>query len=428
MQHQIPTDALGPRGRAMAEAIEACVHCGFCLPACPTYRVLGQEMDSPRGRIMLMKEALEGTIGVEETQPYVDRCLGCMACVTACPSGVEYGHLLAPFRDHARRHTRRSAGERLRRALVLAVLPHPRRLRWALRLGRLAVPFRGLLPASLRGMLELVPARLPRAERSAELYPAQGERRARVALLEGCAQRVLAPEIHRATVAVLQRCGVEVAVPRGQGCCGSLAWHTGEAEAAQIHARRNLAVFPEDVDAIVTNAAGCGSGMKEYGLLFRGEREQAAAERLAARVEDAASFLDRLGWEPPTGLEQPTLVAYHDACHLQHAQRERSAARRLLASIPNLRLVEIPQPEICCGSAGTYNLDHPEIAARLGVQKADNVLKTGAEVVATGNVGCIVQIRNHLRDRPGAPAVRHTFEILAEALASTSQTARALLP
>ena len=428
MQHAIDPDALrrevGDSAPAMANAVSACVHCGFCLPACPTYVVLGEEMDSPRGRIVLMKEALEGSLDLEEALAHVDPCLGCMSCVTACPSGVEYGELLMPFRELAEGRRRRSPADRLWRGLMLDTLASPARLRWMLRLGRLAAPFRALLPARLAAPLDLLPAAADRAEVGFGVFPAVGERRGRVALLAGCAQQVLAPRIHQATIEVLTRRGVEVVVPGEQACCGSLAFHAGDAPRARAAAGSLLDVLGPDgllpeVDAVLTNAAGCGSGLREYGLLFAGRPEEEAARALAARVRDVSTFLAALDTEAPpplkSALPAPLRVAYHDACHLAHAQSERAAPRRLLAQVPNLTLVEPRNWEICCGSAGIYNLEEPDLAARLGRKKAEALLEAEPDVIATGNIGCLSQIDSHLRRLGATVPVRHTMEILASA-------------
>lgn len=396
----------------MAHAVEACVHCGFCLATCPTYRVLAEEMDSPRGRIVLMKDVLEGGLELEEALPYLDRCLGCQACVTACPSGVPYGELLMPFRLRAEPLRQRALAERLARWTVQSTLPYRRRFRRAVRLGKLGRPFRGLMPAGFRAMLDLIPAELPQAEPLPEFYPARGPRRARVALLAGCVQQVLNPGINWATLRVLKQNGVEVVIPRDQGCCGALAMHSGEGRRALALARANLALFPDDVDAVITNAAGCGSGMHEYPLLFKGAAEEDAAAKLAAKTKDISLFLDELGLIPPPALRQPMRVAYHDACHLAHAQKVREAPRRLLRAIPNLTLLELAEPEICCGSAGTYNLEQPELAAQLGRQKAQKVLESGAQVLASGNIGCLTQIQNHLEALGSPLTVMHTIQLL----------------
>ncbi|MFW6040193.1 MAG: heterodisulfide reductase-related iron-sulfur binding cluster, partial [Gemmatimonadota bacterium] len=406
MRHRIPVEELGPNGQAMADAVTACVHCGFCLPACPTYRELGEEMDSPRGRIYLMKAVLEGELEAGEVQPHIDRCLGCMACETACPSGVEYHELLLPYRARSGSDGdgEGSALQRLRRWLTLRTLPYPRRFRLAVRLARLTRGLRRLTPAALRPMLDLAPASLPRAERLPERSPAQGKRRARVAMLTGCVQRVIEPAINRATVDVLVRNGVEVVVPERQGCCGALAWHAGAADDARRFAGAILETFPDDVDAIIVNAAGCGSGMREYPLAFAGSDDEAAARELAEKVVDVSVFLDRLGIEPPPAAADPIRIAYHDACHLCHAQGVRDEPRRLLRGIEGVELIELDDGERCCGSAGTYNIDQPEIAAGLGRQKADAVRRSGCDLVATGNIGCMVQMRRHLAEGPGAGA------------------------
>ena len=444
MQHAIELDALrsevGDSASAMANAVSACVHCGFCLPTCPTYVELGEEMDSPRGRIVLMKEALEGALGLEEALPHIDPCLGCMSCVTACPSGVEYGELLMPFRELAEGRRQRSLVDRLWRGLMLGTLASPARLRWMLRLGRLAAPFRSLLPARLAAPLDLLPAAPDRADVGLGVFPADGERRARVALLAGCAQQVLAPRIHRATIEVLTRRGVEVVVPKEQACCGSLAFHAGDAPRARAAGGDLLRILGSEgvlgeiagkVDAVLTNAAGCGSGLKEYGLLFAGRPEEAAARALAAKVKDVSTFLaelDSLASPPsaPSSLPsplppsspsqpRPLRVVYHDACHLAHAQAERAAPRRLLAQAPGVTLVEPRDWEICCGSAGIYNLEEPELAARLGRRKAEALLEGEPDVIATGNIGCLTQIESHLRRLGAEVPVRHTMEILASA-------------
>lgn len=415
MHHKIPVDALGPTGPAMAHAIEACVHCGFCLPACPTYRLLGEEMDSPRGRILLMKSALEGSVTPEQTLPFVDRCLGCLACVTACPSGVRYDELLPLYRAHIGRVRKRGIVDRLTQMLVHLTLPSPALSRMAFRAGRLARPMASRLPTSMGAMLDLTPSELPANRPMPALTPATGKRRARVALLSGCVQSVMAPEIGWATLRILARNGIEVVVPPDQVCCGALAMHTGQLARAQDFARRALVDFPRDVDAVITNAAGCGSAMKEYGLIFTGEAEADEARAFAARVRDVSEFLAEVGAVAPPALPSPMTIAYHDACHLAHAQRVTSAPRALLSAIDNVTLVEIEECDVCCGSAGTYNIEQPELAARFGQRKARHVLATGAHAVVMGNIGCMVQLRTHLA-RLGSPLpVLHTVEVLDRA-------------
>ncbi|MBA2513716.1 MAG: 4Fe-4S dicluster domain-containing protein [Solirubrobacterales bacterium] len=421
MQHTIPEERYGPQGENMADAIGSCVHCGFCLPTCPTYVTMGEEMDSPRGRIFLMKEVLEGELELEAALPYIDNCLGCQACQTACPSGVEYGELITPFRAYAEEHRDdRSAMDRTQRKMILRTLPYPARFRLAARLGRLGRPFARFMPEQLGAMLRLLPDRLPPKQPLPEIHPAEGVRRGRVALLAGCAQQVLEPDIGWATLRVLARNGIETVIPSGQVCCGSLAMHTGASEQAKPLALRNLAWFPDDVDAIVTNAAGCGSGMKEYGLLLKGTPHQEEAERFAERVVDVSVYLDGVGLSEGAGaprLPAPTKVAYHDACHLAHAQGVRSAPRALLESIVNLELVEPDEWEICCGSAGTYNVEKPGTAAELGKRKAENLLATGADLIATGNIGCMTQVQNHLSALGHQLEVLHTVQLLDRAYA-----------
>lgn len=421
MQHTIPISqlekSLGPQAASMAHAVESCVHCGFCLPVCPTYQVLGEEMDSPRGRIVLMKSVLEDEIPLADAAPYIDRCLGCLACVTACPSGVRYGELITPFRAYARGRAPRKMVQNLQHSLVTQTLPYTSRFRSAIAAGKLARPFSGMLPVELRGMLDLLPDRLPASNPLPALTPAEGPRRARVALLVGCVQEVLAPEINWATLRVLAKNGVEVVIPPGQGCCGALLLHTGDHAQARALARHNLHRFPQDVDAILTNAAGCGSGMKEYDLLFQSQSDQDLAGAFAHKVQDINQFLVHLGLLPAPPLPQPLRVAYHDACHLAHAQGITAQPRSLLAAIPNLTLLEIRDSDTCCGSAGSYNLEQPEIAAELGRRKAQNILQSAAEAVAMCNIGCMVQIRNHLHSLGKLLPVFHVIELLDMAYA-----------
>jgi glycolate oxidase iron-sulfur subunit len=425
MHHEIKLDGLGEQGEAMAGAIGSCVHCGFCLPTCPTYVTMGEEENSPRGRIFLMKEVLEGGLTVEEAIDPIDNCLGCQACVTACPSGVQYGDLITAFRAYAEERRDRAPADRAQRALIDNTLPSPRRFRIAARIGMATGRLARLAPKRLRPMLDLLPRSLPAARPLPELVPAEGPRRARVALLAGCAQQVLDPEIGWATVRVLARNGVETVVPPGQGCCGALAMHAGRARQARRLARRNLDAFPDDVDAVVSNAAGCGSGMREYPLILGGEAEEPRARAFAERVVDVSAFLDDLGLIDPPPPARPLRIAYHDACHLAHAQGVRAAPRRLLAAAGH----EVAEPvewEICCGSAGTYNLEKPATAAELGRRKARNLLATGADLVAAGNIGCLTQIRTHLAAERNAPEVVHTMQVLDRAYADGRRDADAL--
>jgi glycolate oxidase iron-sulfur subunit len=432
MLHHIDPETLGPHGAHMARAITTCVHCGFCLPACPTYKVLGEEMDSPRGRIFLMKNVLEGNLDWDQALPYVDRCLGCVACVTACPSGVAYGELLTPFRAQAEAHRQHSHSrswiDRLRRQLTLATLPYPARFRMAARFGQVARLARAIVPRPFQSMLDLLPETLPAARPLPEMMPAVGMRKARVALLAGCAQQVLAPNIGWAALRVLTRAGVEVIVPRDQRCCGALALHVGEEEQARTMARANLRAFPDDVDAVVTTAAGCGSGLREYGQLFEGMPEAVRAKAFAARVLDVSAFLQRVGLPDVPPLPVPVKVAYHDACHLAHAQGVRAEPRALLRRIPNVTLIEVPDGGDCCGSAGTYNVDQPDIARELGRRKATALLSTHPDIIVSGNIGCLTQIRLHLAASdstappPRLPEVLHTIELIDRAMSAASSS------
>jgi len=416
MEHKIELKSIGlPQADAMAHAISTCVHCGFCLPACPTYQVLGEEMDSPRGRIVLMRCVLEKSLPLDTATPYLDRCLGCLGCVTACPSGVPYGELLSSFRAYSEDKRHRPLIDRVARKMASQTLPFPNRFRWAASLGRLAKPFAALFPAPLRAMLGLVPNRLPKSISIPEFTLAKGVRRGQVGLLVGCVQQAIAPEINAATVRVLAANGFDVIVPRGQGCCGALSMHTGDANMARRLAANNLDLFSEDLMAIITNAAGCGSGMKEYELLFREHPLEEKATLFASRIQDISQFLNSIDLLPIEPLVSPMRVAYHDACHLAHAQGITSAPRKILSQIPGLELCEIPDGEICCGSAGTYNIEQPDIANKLGEIKAKNIASLNVDAVAMGNIGCMVQIQNHLaRLQSGEETIQvlHTIQLL----------------
>src|SRR5690606_37568790 len=277
------------------------------------------------------------------------------------------------------------------------------------------------LPEQLRAMIGLLPQQLPRAEPLPRAYPARGQRRARVALLSGCVQTVLAPEINHATLRVLAENGVETVIPDGQGCCGSILMHIAENDRARNLARKNLAAFPGDVDAILTNAAGCGSGMREYGLLFAGDADEDRAREFAGRVQDVTEFLDQLGFRPPQPLPRPTRVIYQDACHLLHAQRIQKPPRNLLNSIPNLTLLELDDGGLCCGSAGTYNLEQPEIAGELGRRKAERIISLNAEMVVSGNIGCLTQLQSHLALQGKPLPLYHTMEFLDQAYRQSAE-------
>jgi glycolate oxidase iron-sulfur subunit len=326
--------------------------------------------------------------------------------------GVQYGELITPFRAYAEERRERAPLDRARRFLLHRTLPYPRRFRAAARLGRAARPLRALTPPAFRPMLDLLPDAVPKPHPLPAVFPARGERRARVALLAGCAQQVLEPEIGWATLRVLAANGVETVIPPAQGCCGALALHAGESELAKPHARRNLDAFGDDVDAIVSNAAGCGSAMHEYPLLFAGEPEEERARAFAGRVMDVSVFLARLGLTAPPPPREPLTVAYQDACHLAHAQGVRLEPRALLREIPGITLAEAAEWELCCGSAGTYNIERPDVAADLGARKARNLLATDADVIVSANIGCMTQLRAQLESAGAATPVVHLMQLL----------------
>ena len=402
--------------------IDDCVHCGFCLPACPTYQSWGEEMDSPRGRIYLMKGISDGKIGLSGTVvEHFDACLGCMGCVTACPSGVRYDVLIEEQRAEIEAARPRGIGDRLFRAMIFALFPHPARLRAAAWLQLLYVKsgLRWLVRAL--GIPKLLPKRLAQLEklmpdvsaaalrvRLPAFTAAHGARRSRVALLAGCVQRVYFPEVNAATIRVLAAEGCEVLVPGSQGCCGALSLHAGRDGEARELARALVASFPADIDAVIVNAAGCGSHLKELPRILRGE---AAVEAFAAKVRDVTEFLAAL---PARATRNPVEVraAYHDACHLRHAQRIVEQPRQLLRGIPGLQLVEIADSDQCCGSAGVYNLVQPSSAREIGERKVANVLDAAPQLLISANPGCTLQIQSILRDRGLTLRAAHPIEVL----------------
>jgi glycolate oxidase iron-sulfur subunit len=418
MQTNFTTEQLADPDVAASEKIlRTCVHCGFCTATCPTYVLLGDELDSPRGRIYLIKQMLEeGRPATREVTTHLDRCLSCLACMTTCPSGVHYQHLIDHARVHVEETYRRPWHDRALRAVLAFVLPHPKRFRLALLGAALARPFRFLLPptpglsARLRAMLDMarnVPG--PGAMDRDGVFPAVGPRRARVALLAGCAQRVLAPSINAATIRLLTRHGVEVVVTGG--CCGALPHHLGKADpshelAASLIAQWVGELDGEGLDAIVINASGCGTQVKDYGWMFR---ENAALAKDAARVSllarDITEFVTTLDLPaPPQG--SGLTVAYHSACSMQHGQKITREPKALLQAA-GFSVREPADAHLCCGSAGTYNLLQPEIASQLKARKAATLAATGADLMATGNIGCMTQ----LADAVGMPVV-HTVELL----------------
>ncbi|MBD2893705.1 Lactate utilization protein A [Actinomadura sp. RB99] len=402
-----------------------CVHCGFCLPTCPTYVLWGEEMDSPRGRIHLMQQHLEGAPLNAPMVQHFDQCLGCMACVTACPSGVQYDRLIETTRAEVEREHPRSLKERAIREAIFRLFPYKRRLR-ALRGPLRAYQKSGLdrlvrrsgvlerISPSIAAMERLAPP-LGKAPRLPEFVAARGKRRATVGMLTGCVQGEFFPGVNAATARVLALEGCDVVIPANQGCCGALSLHSGREDEARAFARRTVETF-ESADVIVVNSAGCGSAMKEYRALLAGDPAWAArAEALSAKTRDLAEFLVELG---PRAERRPLPVtlAYHDACHLSHAQGVRAQPRALLAGIPELTVREIAEPDLCCGSAGTYNLLQPEAASALGDRKAVNVDATGAELLVAANPGCSMQIATALQRRGAPIAVAHTAQVLDASL------------
>jgi glycolate oxidase iron-sulfur subunit len=405
--------------------MDKCVHCGFCLPTCPSYILLGQEMASPRGRIYLMRAGIEDRVTMNSSfAGHFDTCLGCMACETACPSGVRYAPLVEHTRAAIEHHHERPWPDRLFRRLIFSVLPYPARLRllvWPLAGAHLIRRFRqltALLPSRLRNLVALAPDIPTGNAGAAEFTPARGPKRRSVALVTGCVQRVFFGDVNAATARVLSAEGCDVLAPAGQGCCGALALHAGQDGDARAFARGLIAALPQDVDEIVVNAAGCGSTMKTYGELLAGDPEWASrAAAFAAKVRDVTETL--AGLEPRAPRHTVSArVAYHDACHLAHAQGVRAEPRALLQTIPGVTIVPLAEPEICCGSAGIFNLVQPEMAGELGRRKAAHIAEADVDLVVTSNPGCILQIRAALRPDADAPPVIHIVELLDRALRS----------
>jgi glycolate oxidase iron-sulfur subunit len=409
------------------DLIDECVHCGFCLPTCPTYVLFGEEMDSPRGRIYLMNKGLDEEPMNDEMVRHWDLCLGCMACVTACPSGVQYDKLIESTRQQVERRYQRRADDKAFREMIFQFFPYPTRLR------AIAAPMRlyqrfgigdklrraGIMqriPARMRAMEALLPD-LPKEEKIPDLTGPAGEKRRRVGVLTGCVQRVFFSPVNAATVRVLAAEGCEVVAPK-QGCCGALSTHAGREEESLDFARKTIDTFEDlNLDNVVVNAAGCGSTMKEYGYLLRDDPEYAErAKVFSAKVRDVSEFLQELG---PVAERNPLPVtaAYHDACHLAHAQGVRKQPRQTLKQIPGMEIKEIREAEICCGSAGIYNMVEPEPAAELGERKANNILKTGAQIIVTSNPGCMLQIQSSLKKMGhGGLPMAHPVEVLDASL------------
>jgi len=398
--------------------LRKCVHCGFCTATCPTYVTLGDELDSPRGRIYLIKDMLEaGRDADARTVKHIDRCLSCLSCMTTCPSGVNYMHLVDHARAHIEKTYTRPFLDRALRGLLAAILPYPGRMRVALIGALLAKPLRAVLPSSgffgrVRALLDMAPTRIPSPStiEGVKLFPAEGKSRKRVALLQGCAQRVLAPQINEATIRLLTRLGCDVAIADGSGCCGALVHHMGKTAASHDAAAANIRAWMKlwggaGPDAIVVNASGCGTTVKDYGFMFREDAQlKVAAEAVSGRARDVSEILRDL--EPAAKAPEPLVVAYHSACSLQHGQKLGAVPRKLLADA-GFAMRDPAEGHLCCGSAGTYNLMQPEIAGQLQARKVANLAATGASIVAAGNIGCMAQIAA-AADMP----VVHTVELM----------------
>jgi glycolate oxidase iron-sulfur subunit len=412
------------------ELIDDCVHCGFCLPGCPTYQNWGEEMDSPRGRIDLMRGLRTGKMPMTPTvAAHFDRCLGCMACVTACPSGVRYDILIEETRAYVEQKYQRGFWDRLHRGMIFQLFPYPQRLRVmaAFLLVYVWSGLRWLVRHS--GMLKLFPPRLRELEalqpavtphnvfvRLPERVPAQGEKRMTVGMVAGCVQRIFNPGVNAATLRVLAAEGCEMLVPRGQGCCGALSMHAGREHESLEFARDLIERFSkEPVEVVLINAAGCGSHLKDYARLFPNDER---AKAFAAKVRDVNEFLAAL---PPRAPRHPlkARIAVHDPCHLAHAQRIKAQPRALLGAIPGVTLVEVPDGDQCCGSAGIYNLVQPASAEQIGQRKVDNVLSTRADLLASANPGCTLQIQKILRERGHHLPAAHPVEILDASINGT---------
>jgi glycolate oxidase iron-sulfur subunit len=402
-----------------------CVHCGLCTSACPTYLETGTEMDGPRGRIYLMKAVADGRLPLSpELERHIDLCLDCRACETACPSGVQYGRLIEPFRANLEKHRRETNGASwFERWVLFPLFPYANRMRLALwpariaqklRLDRLFLDVLGahrLLPKTLQQMAKMLP-KLQSSPSLPTFLPAKGPKRATVTLATGCVADAVFRHVHWATARVLQANGCDVHIPAGQGCCGAIHYHAGAEQPAIDSAARNADVFDLDaVDAVIVNVAGCGAMMKEYGHLALPKDRRARIERLAAKTMDVSEFLAKLGPVPPTGRIEATAV-YHDACHLAHAQQIRQQPRDLLSMIPGLKVSSIAEADVCCGAAGTYNLTEPEMADRLAKRKTDAILAAEPQFLLTPNAGCHLHIGRKLRERGKNFWIGHPVELL----------------
>ena len=404
------------RDPATADAnkvLRTCVHCGFCTATCPTYQVLGDELDSPRGRIYLIKDMLEnGRPADAKTVKHIDRCLSCLACMTTCPSGVDYMHLVDHARDYIEKTYRRPFMDRMLRRVLAWIIPHPTRFRLALLGAKIAQPFAGLVPdARLRAMLAMAPKTIPPVSRNddPQVFPAIGAMRMRVALLTGCAQKALNTDINDATIRILCRLGCEVVIAQGMGCCGALTHHMGKADLAHVSAAANIRAWMAEksgagLDAVVINTSGCGTTVKDYGHMFRHDPLAADAATISGITMDISELLVKIGL--PEGPQKNLRVAYHAACSLQHGQQIKSAPKDLLRRA-GFEVVEPADSHLCCGSAGTYNLLQPEISGQLKARKIKTLEARKPDIISAGNIGCMMQIGSATR----TPVV-HTVELL----------------
>ena len=414
MQTTFTEEQLADPGIARAnEILRSCVHCGFCTATCPTYQVLGDELDSPRGRIYLIKDMLENErVPDEKTVRHIDRCLSCLACMTTCPSGVHYMHLVDHARDYIEKNYDRPFSDRALRWLLARILPYPGRFRLALLAAKIGRPFKGLMPdARLRAMLDMAPKRIPPVSRNddPQSFDALGARRMRVALMTGCAQKALNTDINDATIRLLTRLGCEVVVAEGAGCCGALTHHMGKTNESHSTAERNICAWTREMagdglDAIVINTSGCGTTVKDYGHMFRTGPLAGDAAKVSAIAMDVSEVLTRLGL--PEGGDTGLTVAYHAACSLQHGQKIKTFPKDLLKRA-GFTVVEPADSHLCCGSAGTYNLMQPEISAKLKARKIRTLEAKSPDIIAAGNIGCMMQIGSGT----GVPVV-HTVELL----------------
>ncbi len=414
MQTNFTEEQLKDAGTARANQIlRSCVHCGFCTATCPTYQVLGDELDSPRGRIYLIKDMLENErVPDEKTVKHIDRCLSCLACMTTCPSGVHYMHLVDHARDYIEKHYDRPWHDKALRWTLARILPYPRRFRVALLAAKIGKPFRGLIPdARLRAMLDMAPDRIPPVSRNddPQSFAPKSEKKMRVALMTGCAQKALNTDINDATIRLLTRLGCEVVVAEGAGCCGALTHHMGKTKESHATAAKNIRAWTDEMDgegldAIVINTSGCGTTVKDYGHMFAQDALAGDAQRVSGIAMDISELLTRL--DIPQGEARGLRVAYHAACSLQHGQKVKTAPKDLLKRA-GFEVVEPADSHLCCGSAGTYNLMQPEISAKLKERKVRTLEAKNPDVIAAGNIGCMMQIGSGT----GVPVV-HTVELL----------------